>query len=103
MIEQVINSALNLRKVPLIQTEDKVIVYYNGTEKSTKKKKIERMLLLKNPSLKLKHIKVIALPEFDLKKLGWKKLKHFIKLSEEQDFVFIPAYIDIKAKKIRKT
>ncbi len=99
MIEQVINSALNLRKVPLIQTEDKVIVYYNGTEKSTKKKKIERMLLLKNPSLKLKHIKVIALPEFDLKKLGWKKLKHFIKLSEEQDFVFIPAYIDIKAKK----
>jgi hypothetical protein len=99
MIEQVINSALNLRKVPLIQTEDKVIVYYNGAEKSTKKKKIEKTLLLKNPSLKLKHIKVIALPEFDLKKLGWKKLKHFIKLSEEQDFVFIPAYIDIKAKK----
>ncbi len=99
MIQQVINTSLNLRKIPLIQSDDKVIIYYNGSEKKGNKKKIESILQLKNSLLELNNIKIIALPEFDLKKNGWRKLKHFIQLSAEQGYVFIPAYFDAKAKK----
>ena len=39
----------NVKKIPLIKENEKVMIYYNGKEKESKNRMIEKLLKLKNP------------------------------------------------------
>jgi len=86
----------NLKKIPLIKENEKVMIYYNGKEKESKNRMVEKLLKLKNPGLKAKQVIILALPDIDMRKIGWRKMKYFIQLCRKEEYSMIPAYFDAK-------